>query len=56
MKADDLIQFDLAVLKAFKLGEARSLEFRGEFFNLFNPPTLNVCAKRSSSFLRSFAK
>jgi hypothetical protein len=39
LRADDLIQFDFAALKDFKLGGDRSLEFRGELFNLFNRPT-----------------
>ena len=39
LRADDFIQYDIALFKAFHLGEARSLEFRGELFNLFNRPT-----------------
>jgi hypothetical protein len=39
LRADHVIQFDFAALKAFKLGGERSVEFRGELFNLFNRPT-----------------
>lgn len=39
MRADDLIQFDVSVLKPFTFGKERSMEFRAEFFNLFNRPT-----------------
>ena len=33
-------QIDFSVLKDTKLGESRSLEFRAEFFNVFNHPNL----------------
>jgi hypothetical protein len=39
MKADHLVQFDFALLKPFHFGAERSVEFRAEFFNLFNHPT-----------------
>jgi hypothetical protein len=39
MRNDGLVQFDLSVLKKFSLGESRSLEFRGSFFNVFNHTT-----------------
>jgi outer membrane receptor protein involved in Fe transport len=39
LRADDLVQFDVAALKSFRFGETKSLELRGEFFNLFNRPT-----------------
>ena len=42
MRADDLIQFDLAVLKPFNFGNERSIEFRAEFFNVMNRPTFNA--------------
>ena len=29
---------DLSVLKETKLGESRNIEFRAEFFNIFNHP------------------
>lgn len=42
LRADDLIQFDVAALKSFRLGETKTLELRGEFFNLFNRPTFGT--------------
>jgi hypothetical protein len=42
LRADDLIQFDVAALKSFRFGETKSLELRGEFFNLFNRPTFGA--------------
>jgi hypothetical protein len=39
LRADDLNELDFTALKTFPLGEARSLEFRTEFFNMFNHPT-----------------
>jgi hypothetical protein len=39
LRADELVQFDFAALKQIRLGGERSLEFRAEFFNLFNHPT-----------------
>ena len=34
------INVDLSLLRRFRLGEARSIEFRAEFFNLFNEVNL----------------
>jgi hypothetical protein len=42
LRADDLVQFDVAALKSFRFGETKSLELRGEFFNLFNRPTFGA--------------
>jgi hypothetical protein len=39
LRADDLVQFDFTVTKQFKFTEAKSLQFRAEFFNIFNTPT-----------------
>ena len=39
MRSDDLIQFDMSILKPFTFGKERSVEFRAEFFNLFNHTT-----------------
>jgi hypothetical protein len=39
LRADNLNELDFTLLKTFSLGEARRLEFRGEFFNLANHPT-----------------
>ena len=37
-----LKQFDLSLLKETRLGESRNLEFRAEFFNVFNHPNFDV--------------
>jgi Carboxypeptidase regulatory-like domain/TonB dependent receptor/TonB-dependent Receptor Plug Domain len=42
LRADNLVQFDVAALKSFKFSETKSLELRGEFFNLFNRPTFGA--------------
>jgi hypothetical protein len=47
MRNDGLVQFDVSLLKKVSLGDARSLEFRGSFFNVFNhttfaTPTTNI--------------
>ena len=42
MRADDLIQFDMALLKPFNFGNERSIEFRAEFFNVMNRPTFTA--------------
>ena len=39
MRNDGLVQFDVSLLKKVSLGDARSLEFRGSFFNVFNHTT-----------------
>ncbi len=39
MRNDGLVQFDISVLKSFHFSEARSIEFRGAFFNVFNHTT-----------------
>ena len=41
LRADHLIQFDFAMIKSFPLAAERSLEFRSEFFNIFNRPTFS---------------
>src|SRR5262249_13354156 len=40
LRADGLVQFDFTVSKRFRFAESRAAEFRAEFFNLFNHPTL----------------
>ncbi len=35
-----LVNFDFALAKTFRLGESSSIQFRSEFFNLFNTPPL----------------
>jgi hypothetical protein len=42
MQSDNLIDFDLSMTKQFSVGADRSLEFRAEFFNLFNRPTFGL--------------
>ena len=47
LRADNLVQFDISLIKSFRFGESRSLEFRGNFFNVFNratfaAPTTNI--------------
>lgn len=37
-----LAQADFSVFKNLRLGESRTLEFRGEFFNLFNRPNFRL--------------
>jgi hypothetical protein len=39
LRADGLVQFDFTVTKQFKFTESKSLQFRAEFFKLFNTPT-----------------
>lgn len=39
LRTDGLKQFDFTLIKNFKITEVKSLEFRSEFFNLFNHPT-----------------
>jgi hypothetical protein len=39
LRGDGLIEFNLTARKRFQFTEARALEFRAEFFNLFNHPT-----------------
>jgi hypothetical protein len=39
LRADGLVQFDVSLIKSFHFTEARSLEFRGNFFNVFNHTT-----------------
>ncbi len=42
MTADNLINWDFSLTKIFSMGNDRSLEFRGEFFNIFNRTTFGV--------------
>ncbi len=35
----------MSLLKSFRLGESRSLEFRGSFFNVFNHTTFAAPSK-----------
>jgi Carboxypeptidase regulatory-like domain len=42
MTTDDLINWDFSLIKLISLGEERSLEIRGEFFNIFNRTTFGT--------------
>lgn len=42
-----LTNFDFSLVKRFPLGEERSLQFRAEFFNLFNHPNFDVPSART---------
>jgi len=44
-----LVNFDFALLKNFRVGEAGNLQFRTEFFNLFNTPPLGFPVNQLSS-------
>jgi hypothetical protein len=37
-----VVNWDFSLLKEFRLGEKRSLEFRGEIFNLANHPLFDI--------------
>ena len=42
LRGPDLVDFDLALQKNFKLFESQQLQFRAEFFNLFNHPNFGL--------------
>jgi hypothetical protein len=42
LRGPDLVNFDFALQKIFKLGEQQQIEFRGELFNLFNHPNFGL--------------
>jgi hypothetical protein len=37
-----MVNFDFSAYKTFQLGERFGLEFRAEFFNIFNHPAFNL--------------
>lgn len=39
LRADGLVQFDFTLMKRFQFTESKAIEFRSEFFNVFNTPT-----------------
>jgi hypothetical protein len=42
LRGPDLVNFDVVVQKNFKLRESQQLEFRAEFFNIFNHPNFGL--------------
>lgn len=49
-----LVDFDVAAVKLFSLGETKSVEFRTEVFNLFNTP--NFDTPNRFAFTQNFSK
>lgn len=44
LRGPDLVNFDLVLQKNFRIRESQGLEFRAEFFNLFNHPNFGLPA------------
>jgi hypothetical protein len=42
LRGPDLVDFDFVLQKNFKVRESQALEFRAEFFNLFNHPNFGL--------------
>jgi hypothetical protein len=42
LRGPDLVSFDLVLQKNFKFRESQQVEFRAEFFNLFNHPNFGL--------------
>jgi len=42
LRGPDLVDFDFVLQKNFKIREAQQIEFRAEFFNLFNHPNFGL--------------
>jgi len=42
LRGPDMVNFDFSAYKTFQLGERFGLEFRAEFFNIFNHPNFNL--------------
>ena len=42
LRGPDMVNFDFSVYKTFQLGERFGLQFRSEFFNIFNHPNFNL--------------
>jgi hypothetical protein len=49
LRGPGLVDFDLVLQKNFKIGESQQIEFRSEFFNLFNHPNFGLPGGGSSS-------
>jgi hypothetical protein len=42
LRGPDMVNFDFSAYKTFQLGERFGLQFRSEFFNIFNHPNFNL--------------
>ena len=42
LRGPNLVDFDFVLQKHFKIGESQQIEFRSEFFNLFNHPNFGL--------------
>jgi hypothetical protein len=42
LRGPDLVDFDLVLQKNFKIRESQQVEFRAEFFNIFNHPNFGL--------------
>ncbi len=42
LRGPDRVNFDMALLKNFKISERQRLQFRAEFFNIFNHPQFGL--------------
>jgi hypothetical protein len=42
LRGPDMVNFDFSAYKTFQMGERFGLEFRAEFFNIFNHPNFNL--------------
>jgi len=42
LRGPDMVNFDFSAYKTFQMGERFGLEFRSEFFNIFNHPIFNL--------------
>jgi hypothetical protein len=49
LRGPDLVNFDLVLQKNFKIFESHQIEFRSEFFNLFNHPNFGLPGGGSSA-------
>jgi len=49
LRGPNLVDFDLVLQKNFKIGESQQIEFRSEFFNLFNHPNFGLPGGGSSA-------
>ena len=49
LRGPDLVNFDLVLQKNFRIFESHQIEFRSEFFNLFNHPNFGLPGGGSSA-------